>query len=570
MQEIEAALEHWEVSRQASWQDCLPTLNVALTRAKGLDDAILTGRVLLALGQAASMAADGAGAIGYADQALELLEPRLPNTARQVVTALRVIGKVHYDYGNDDQALVSFSRALDLCDLPNERIVLQGNIASIQLELGQLEVAVSAYEQLIVAAQTIGEDKEVHFIRSNLALALQKLAAQQDGNTALATRAMQEAQLCLDGAQRDGLKSTEAQILTTIGSLLLDRGQLALARQNFEASLALAVQLQVLQYELAALVMLARIAMETGDLKQALALANQALEKASNVHFQEYSSQAHTALALIHEKNRDYQQALIHERKHHELDKLVKSLAATKRAENLIAQTQLERTRLEARLEFLRVKNQAELQRVRTVELEQRVLERTLELENSQLEMLNRLAVIGEYHDYETSLHTQRVGQRSADIARVLALETEYVLRLQLASQLHDIGKVSISDLILCSQNKLNPDEFALVKEHTVVGAKILSGSQSLLICLAEEIALSHHEHWDGNGYPLGLRGQDIPLSGRIVAVADVFDALISERPYKRAWTRAEALLEIRRLSGTHFDPKVVEAFLSLEPLPSC
>lgn len=135
---------------------------------------------------------------------------------------------------------------------------------------------------------------------------------------------------------------------------------------------------------------------------------------------------------------------------------------------------------------------------------------------------------------------------------------------IRLAAPLHDVGKIGIADALLLKKGKLDPDEFQLMTTHVTIGGQILSGSESPLLQLAEQIALTHHESWDGSGYPLGLKGEEIPLAGRIVTVADVFDALTHERPYKKAWTEEAAAIEIERLSGGKFDPRVVAIFLVL------
>jgi len=197
--------------------------------------------------------------------------------------------------------------------------------------------------------------------------------------------------------------------------------------------------------------------------------------------------------------------------------------------------------------------------------LEDKVQERTQDLEKAQLETLQRLALAAEYRDDDTGLHTRRVGLTAARIAEALGLPTDHVALILCAAPLHDVGKIGISDTILLKPGKLTDEEFATMRQHTVIGAGILSGSTSLWLQLAEEIAISHHERWDGKGYPNGLSGEDIPLVGRIVAVADVFDALTHERPYKKAWPVGEALAEIESQVGKQFDERVVKAFL---PLP--
>jgi PAS domain S-box-containing protein len=199
-----------------------------------------------------------------------------------------------------------------------------------------------------------------------------------------------------------------------------------------------------------------------------------------------------------------------------------------------------------------------------SVLLEASVRERTQDLERAQLETLQRLAIASEYRDDDTGLHTKRVGLTAGRIATELGLPPEQVQVLLRAAPLHDVGKIGIGDSILLKPGKLTAEEFETMKQHTVIGSKMLSDSTSAWLQMAEEIALTHHERWNGQGYPQGLCGEDIPLVGRIVAVADVFDALTHERPYKPAWPVAEAINEIQLQSGTQFDPAVVSAFLAL------
>jgi putative two-component system response regulator len=198
--------------------------------------------------------------------------------------------------------------------------------------------------------------------------------------------------------------------------------------------------------------------------------------------------------------------------------------------------------------------------------LEERVAERTAELDEARQEILDRLARAAEFRDDDTGQHTQRVGHLAARLAQVLGLPPERVELIRQAAPLHDIGKIGIPDTILMKPGRLTADERAMMETHTALGARILSGSRYPILRMAEEIALTHHERWDGAGYPNGLKGDEIPLSGRIVAVADVFDSLSHVRPYKRAWPAREALAELQEHAGRQFDPAVVEALLRVAP----
>src|SRR4051794_3568027 len=196
--------------------------------------------------------------------------------------------------------------------------------------------------------------------------------------------------------------------------------------------------------------------------------------------------------------------------------------------------------------------------------LEQRVRERTADLADAEREIAHRLGVAVEWRDAETGVHIERMGRLCERLAREVGLGIVEADLLRHASALHDVGKVGIPDEILLKPAKLDPAEWTKMKTHTTIGASILSGSKSALVQMAEQIARSHHEKWDGSGYPEGLEGDQIPLAARICAVCDVFDALLSPRPYKDAWPLHEVIRELGSLRGTHLDPALVDAFLPL------
>ncbi len=220
----------------------------------------------------------------------------------------------------------------------------------------------------------------------------------------------------------------------------------------------------------------------------------------------------------------------------------------------------------------LRVRNQLHSRRL-ALELEalagdheQRARRAERALDSARLEVLERLAQAAEFRDDESSLHAWRVGRLSAMIASATGNALEECETLGFAARLHDVGKIAIPDHVLFKRGALSDAEWGVVRSHTTVGAQILAGSSSVLIQLAKTIARSHHERWDGAGYPDGLDTTAIPLPARIVAVADAFDVLTHERPYDGAWThdRARAHLEAER--GRQFDPEAVDAFLGLDP----
>jgi CHASE2 domain-containing sensor protein len=198
--------------------------------------------------------------------------------------------------------------------------------------------------------------------------------------------------------------------------------------------------------------------------------------------------------------------------------------------------------------------------------LEQRVRERTEELRDTQLEIITRLGQAAESRDEETGEHITRIGGLCLSLAREIGLEPDEAELIGHASALHDLGKIGIPDSVLHKPGRLNPEEWEVMRSHTTIGGALLADSRAPLLQLAETIALTHHERWDGSGYPAGLRGEEIPLAARICAICDVFDALLSSRPYKSSWTLSETLAEIERQRGLHFDPQLVDAFLALVP----
>jgi len=198
--------------------------------------------------------------------------------------------------------------------------------------------------------------------------------------------------------------------------------------------------------------------------------------------------------------------------------------------------------------------------------LDQRVQERTHELNDTRLEVIRRLGRAAEFRDNETGYHIIRMSKFSQIIALNYGLDEKQAELILNASPMHDIGKIGIPDNILLKPGKLDKEEWEIMKTHAAIGADILSGHDSELMEMAKEIAMTHHEKFDGSGYPMGLKGQDIPLTARIVAISDVFDALTSARPYKKAWPAEEAIAEIKNCSGKHFDPELVEVFVRSLP----
>ncbi|HXW68701.1 MAG TPA: HD domain-containing phosphohydrolase [Dissulfurispiraceae bacterium] len=197
--------------------------------------------------------------------------------------------------------------------------------------------------------------------------------------------------------------------------------------------------------------------------------------------------------------------------------------------------------------------------------MESNLIEKLQIIEQTQMEVIIRLGKAAEFRDDETGRHIERIAVYVNLITETLGMNRDQRLMMGSAAPMHDVGKIGIPDGVLMKAGKLTADEFKIIKLHTVIGSRILSGTTLPLLELAKEIALSHHERWDGGGYPLGLKGSDIPVSGRIVAITDVFDALTSKRVYKEAWPIEQALEYISDMRGKQFDPDIVDAFFAIE-----
>lgn len=217
------------------------------------------------------------------------------------------------------------------------------------------------------------------------------------------------------------------------------------------------------------------------------------------------------------------------------------------------------RNMLEVRIMTKAMKNQNKI-------LDGMVKERTQELNDTRLEVIRRLGRAAEYRDDMTGYHIIRMSRYSQLLALAAGMSEDEAETLLNASPMHDIGKIGIPDNVLLKPGKLDPEEWAIMQTHVDIGVEILSGSSSGLMDMAAEIAQHHHEKWDGSGYPRALVGEDIPLTGRIVAIADVFDALTTERPYKQAWPIEETVEFFKDQSGKHFEPRLVELFLEILP----
>jgi putative nucleotidyltransferase with HDIG domain len=501
-------------------------------------------------------------ALGYLLEAIELMK------GLQNLTALgdceRICGSIYLLQGRLSEALERFEISLELSQqtqhLDNVSSALN-NIAIIYYAFEENERALEYHTRNLQLGQRIGDTRAI--IRASNAIGLIHLEL-AEGKPEQDPERKQELLLALDlfeqalqAARETQFRQAEIALLNNIGCVFMARQEPQKALEYFDRQLEVAQAFGDRRRFASGIVDSGRAHLALGNLNQAFDLISEAHQAFEEVGAHDELAKTHKDLSAIFEARGNIALALEHFKQFHELEATVKSDAAKQRTQTLAAKFDLEKSRLES-----------EMYRIRTTELESKVAERTQEVLDAQFEMLERLANAAEFRDSDTGTHTRRVGRIAAAVGKRLGMPNEDVQLLLSAAQLHDIGKIGIPDSIWFKPSSLSDQEWEIMKSHTTLGAKMLEGGKSRLLQMAEEIALTHHERFDGTGYPLGLAGSKIPLTGRVVAVVDMYDALLSERPYKGAWSKTDALFEIKRVAGTHFDPQVVQIFLDVLKSP--
>jgi putative two-component system response regulator len=469
------------------------------------------------------------------------------------VWALNLVGIVHHQAGNYSQALESLLQALeiyrsttDLADLGN----LLNTIAAVHHSLRDTDRAIVTYEAALEANRKSPRRGFDAMTLANMA----KVRAERQEN--LLAVSLGEAALEI---AREHLPDHVAEILANLAEAyavlhLLPRAAACLDEAD-ESLNRLAAQhtrtppVAVVAVQIAR----GRVCIANGDNADAIVALERAVTVAQQAEFSDMELVAHGLLAEVLKSLGRYEEALLHRE------------ACTRIHEQIFNRdTDLRIKTLQISHDTLAARDQAELLRVRTTELEELVTARTQDLEEQHYEAFERLAAIAEYRDPDSGEHSSRVGELAAELALQLGEDRAWAEELRLAGRLHDVGKVGVPDSILQKPGALTDAEFEIMKTHTTVGATVFAGSRSTLIQLAAEVALSHHERWDGSGYPSGASGADIPLSGRIVAVADVYDALVTVHRYKHAWTSQEAVEHVVAGRGTQFEPRIVDALVAV------
>ncbi len=469
------------------------------------------------------------------------------------VWALNLVGIVHHQAGNYSQALENLLQALeiyrstaDLADLGN----LLNTIAAVHHSLRDTDRAIVTYEAALEANRKSPRRGFDAITLANMA----KVRAERQEN--LLAVSLGEAALEI---AREHLPEHVAEILANLAEAYADLHLLPQANACLdEADESLTrIATQVGRTSPMALVAVqiarGRVRIANGDTGDAITTLEKAVTVAQQNEFSDMELIGHGLLAEVFKTLGRFEEALLHRE------------ACTEIHEQIFNRdTDLRIKTLQISHDTLAARDQAELLRVRTTELEELVTARTQDLEEQHYEAFERLAAIAEYRDPDSGEHSSRVGELAAELALQLGEDRVWAEELRLAGRLHDVGKVGVPDAILQKPGSLTDAEFAIMKTHTTVGATVFAGSRSTLIQLAAEVAISHHERWDGSGYPAGHKGEAIPLSGRLVAVADVYDALVTAHRYKHAWSTAEAVSHIVAARGTQFEPRIVDALVEV------
>ncbi|MEZ5224463.1 MAG: tetratricopeptide repeat protein [Ilumatobacteraceae bacterium] len=468
--------------------------------------------------------------------------------------ALNVIGLVHQNAGNFSEALEYGLKALELYRMTDDRVAegaLLNAIAGIHHELGDTDRAVVTYEAALNISRASDHDSPNWHANHVLILYnMSQVRAGRNEHLLAISLASEALEIC-----RTDVAEYVPLLLTSLASSYCELRMLDDASRLLdEAEQTLGATAEIDRDAVFFLASVGgKVATARGDLADAVTAYERALDCARESASLPRQLQAITELAETCKQLGDYERALQHQEERFRIHAAIFSEGTDLRIKTLQIAHDTEHAR-----------QQAEILRLRTGELEDLVRGRTYDLEEYQLEAFQRLAVLAEFRDTDTGEHTIRVGDLSAALALELGEDVVWIDQLRLAARLHDIGKVAVPDAILLKPGPLTPAEFDVMKTHTTIGAEILSGSSSPLIQLAAEVALHHHERWDGTGYPAGLGTDEIPLSGRIVTVADVYDALTSHRTYKHAWTPSEAVQYIVSGRGAQFEPRIVDAFVAI------
>ncbi len=520
-----------------------------IARASGLRDQ--EAEALYSLASIAHQQGYTDDAFALAAEAVEMAVEGEPTLT--LAWSHHLLGVVHYQASNFADALEQSLAALQVYRATGQEIdegKILHTIAAVYQSMGDYDRAIATYENALAINEPLGRRDLDAMVLGNLA----RIRGRRGEYLPAVSLGRRAVELARDHAPQliGGLLADLAEAYVGLADHASAALCFAEARADWEYRVAEGGALAPTD-QLGIMVSEGRVALRSGQIDEAITSLTAALDLADRTDHREVELDIHDLLAMAYKQAERFSEALDHRERHFALHREIFTDSADLRLRTL----QVAHTNEAAR-------HRAEITRLQTSELVKSFAAAHADADAYHLEAFERLAALAEFRGGNTTRHTSAVGDLAAEIAHAIGKSPEWCERLRLAARLHDIGKVAISDSVLLKPGPLTIEEFEEVKQHTVLGRRLLSGVSTDLFSLAAEAAWSHHEWWDGSGYPNGLSGKAIPLSGRIVAIADVYDSLSTRRVYKREWNLAEAIRFVRSGSGAQFQPELVDAFVKV------
>jgi putative two-component system response regulator len=548
---LQRAAEEQELNPDGARKHALQARVVA--RAEG--DKVGEAESLYRLASLAHFGGDPEDAFGLAMEASEVAG----QCGAQLVEAwaVHLLGIVHYQASNFSEALENCLRALDIYEATGHGVDagnILNTVAAVYHSMGDNDRAIVTYEQALAAAEPFGRQEMIALILGNIAR-IRSSRSEYLPAVSMGRRAVEIA--------REHSPSIVTNLLADLAEAYMGLADHQKAAECFAEARRVLERMSEegsdpsASAQLGVMVAEGRVALRRGALDEAVAVLEAALELSERAESKEYELEINDLLATAFKRSGRFEEALERRETHDAQYRQMFTHAADLRLRTL-----------QVAHETATARQQAEIFRLRSQELD--ILAGDVASSDptvsstQQLEAFEQLAVLTEFRDQETGEHTNRVGDMAAEIAHALGKAPEWCEQLRLAARLHDIGKVAVPDSVLRKTGPLTVEEYEMMKSHTSMGHRILAGNSAPMFQMAAEIAQSHHEWWDGSGYPLGIGHESIALTGRIVSIADVYDALCSKRPYKRAWAKQEAARFVVSGRGGQFDPDVVDAFIAV------
>ena len=527
-----------------------------VARAEG--DKVGEAESLYRLASLAHFGGDPEDAFGLAMEASEVAS--VCGASLTHAWAVHLLGIIHYQASNFSEALEHCLKALDIYQSTVDGIDagnILNTIAAIYHSMGDNDRAIVTYEQALSASEPFGRPEMVALILGNIAR-IRSSRSEYLPAVSMGRRAVEIA--------REHSPSIVTNLLADLAEAYMGLADHQKAAECFAQARAVLARLSAegsepsYSAQLGVMVAEGRVALRRGALDDAIAVLQAALDMSERSDSKEYELEINDLLATAFKRSGRFEEALERRETHDDQYRKMFTHAADLRLRTL-----------QVAHETAAARQAAEIFRLRTHESDGVIdddatpgVENATSVASAHLEAFEQLAVLAEYRDAENGEHTNRVGDLAAEIAHALGKSPEWCEQLRLAARLHDIGKVAVPDSVLRKTGPLTVEEYEMMKAHTSMGHRILAGNSSPMFQMAAEVAQSHHEWWDGSGYPLGISHGSIALTGRIVAIADVFDALCTKRPYKRAWAKEEAARFVVSGRGGQFDPNVVDAFVAV------